>query len=79
MTFLFRFAANRTAEPTPTTAVLTGALAFTDVPADAYYAEAVAWAVDNKITSGTSETAFSPNDACTRAQVVTFLYRDLAE
>ncbi len=85
VTFLFRFAASQTAEPTPTvaptapTAVLTGALAFTDVPADAYYAEAVAWAVDNKITSGTSETAFSPNDACTRAQVVTFLYRDLAE
>ena len=48
---------------------------FTDVPADAFYAKAVAWAVENGITSGTGESKFSPNSACTRAQAVTFLYR----
>lgn len=50
-------------------------LAFVDVPANAYYADAVAWAVENGITSGTSDTTFSPNAACTRAQMVTFLWR----
>ena len=48
---------------------------FTDVPADAFYAKAVAWAVENSITSGTGESKFSPNSTCTRAQAVTFLYR----
>ena len=48
---------------------------FTDVPADAFYAKAVAWAVENGITSGTGESNFSPNSTCTRAQAVTFLYR----
>ena len=48
---------------------------FTDVPADAFYAKAVAWAVENGITSGTGEGKFSPNATCTRAQSVTFLYR----
>ena len=48
---------------------------FTDVPADAFYAKAVAWAVENSITSGTGEGKFSPNAICTRAQSVTFLYR----
>ena len=48
---------------------------FTDVPADAFYAKAVAWAVENGITSGTGESKFSPNATCTRAQAVTFLYR----
>ena len=48
---------------------------FTDVPADAFYAKAVAWAVENGITSGTGEGKFSPNATCTRAQAVTFLYR----
>ena len=48
---------------------------FADVAADAYYATAVAWAANEGITSGTSATAFSPNNACTRAQIVTFLYR----
>ena len=50
---------------------------FTDVPADAYYADAVAWAVENNITNGTgtSKTTFSPNADCTRAQTVTFLWR----
>lgn len=49
--------------------------AFEDVPADAYYAKAIAWAVEKGITLGTSETTFSPDDTCTRAQSVTFLYR----
>ena len=48
---------------------------FTDVPADAYYHDAVLWAVENGITSGTSATTFSPNAVCTRAQAVTFLWR----
>lgn len=50
---------------------------FTDVNDD--YAQAVAWAIDMGITNGTSETAFSPEVICTRAQIVTFLYRDFAE
>lgn len=48
---------------------------FTDVSADAYYHDAVLWAVENGITSGTSATTFSPNAVCTRAQAVTFLWR----
>ena len=48
---------------------------FTDVPADADYAKAVAWAVKNGITSGTSANTFSPDDTCTRAHIVTFLQR----
>ena len=51
------------------------ATAFVDVPADAYYADAVAWAVKEGITSGTSDTTFSPDMSCTRAQIVTFLWR----
>ena len=51
-----------------------GTSAFTDVPQDAWYAEAVAWAAANGITSGTSATTFSPDQTCTRAQAVTFLY-----
>ena len=51
------------------------AVSFTDVPADAYYADAVAWAVENGVTSGTSTTIFSPDAPCTRAQAVTFLWR----
>ena len=50
---------------------------FTDVAADAYYANAVLWAAENSITGGTTATAFSPNNDCTRAQIVTFLYRCL--
>ena len=49
--------------------------AFTDVPADAYYADAVAWAVELGVTTGTGATTFSPDKPCTRAQVVTFLWR----
>ena len=48
---------------------------FTDVPADAYYADAVAWAAEKGITTGTTATTFSPNAPCTRAQIVTFLWR----
>ena len=48
---------------------------FDDVSADAYYAKAVAWAIENGITDGTGEGKFSPDATCTRAQAVTFLYR----
>ena len=48
---------------------------FTDVAADAYYVDAVLWAAENGITAGTTATTFSPNNDCTRAQIVTFLYR----
>ena len=48
---------------------------FADVPADAYYARAVAWAVENGITEGTSDTTFAPGTICTRAQGAALLYR----
>ena len=48
---------------------------FTDVPADAYYAQAVAWAVENGITAGVGGGRFDPNSTCTRGQIATFLYR----
>lgn len=48
---------------------------FTDVSADAYYSTAVSWAVEKNITSGTSADTFSPDDTCTRAQILTFLWR----
>ena len=48
---------------------------FTDVKEGAYYVDAVNWAVDKKVTSGKTETTFAPNDSCTRAQAVTFLWR----
>jgi hypothetical protein len=67
VTFLWRAAGSP--EPKSTTT------SFTDVNANEYYAKAVAWAVENGITTGTSTTTFSPNAACTRAQVVTFLWR----
>ena len=54
------------------------AMSFTDVDANAYYAGAVRWAVSEGITSGTSGNSFSPNADCTRAQIVTFLYQDMA-
>ena len=69
MTFLFR-ASKASAD---------GAPAFSDVAADAYYAEAVKWATDNGITNGTTDTTFSPGSGCTRAQIVTFLWRLYAE
>ena len=52
---------------------------FTDVPADAYYAQAVAWAVENGITAGVGNGRFDPNSTCTRAQIATFLWRAVAE
>lgn len=51
------------------------AVAFVDVAADAAYAQAVAWAVENGVTLGTSDTTFSPDTICTRGQIATFLYR----
>ena len=68
VTFLWRAAGS----PEPRTAS-----SFTDVPASAYYAKAVAWAVENGITNGMTETTFAPNATCTRGQSVTFLYRAL--
>lgn len=54
-------------------------LPFTDVPAGVYYADAVQWALDNGVTTGTSATTFSPDATCTRGQVVTFLWRAKGE
>ena len=67
VTFLWRAAGS----PAPKTTVNP----FTDVAADAYYAKAVLWAVENGITNGTTATTFSPDAPCTRAQAVTFLFR----
>lgn len=55
--------------------VVNYAMSFTDVPADAYYAEAIRWAVSEGITAGTTATTFSPNAMLTRGQTVTFLWR----
>ncbi|MEY8318268.1 S-layer homology domain-containing protein [Oscillospiraceae bacterium 50-58] len=63
-----------TGSPTPA-----GKADFTDVPANADYAQAVAWAVENKITSGTGGNNFSPAATCTRGQIVTFLYRAMGK
>lgn len=67
VTFLWRAAGS----PAPKTTVNP----FTDVAADAYYAKAVLWAVENGITNGTTAATFSPDAPCTRAQAVTFLFR----
>ena len=67
VTFLWRAAGS----PSPKS----GAMPFGDVAADAYYHDAVLWAVENGITKGTSDTTFSPDSKCTRAQIVTFLWR----
>ena len=53
----------------------TRTMPFTDVPVGSYYYDAVLWAVENGITKGTSDTTFNPNDTCTRAQIVSFLWR----
>ena len=55
-----------------------GELPFADVSADSYYAKAVIWAAENGITNGVSETTFAPDNICTRAQIVAFLYRAFA-
>ena len=52
---------------------------FSDVDPENYYGEAVMWAVANGVTNGTSDTTFSPGADCTRAQIVTFLWRCLGE
>ena len=72
VTFLWRAAG------CPEAAEAGGQNPFADVPQSAYCYDAVRWAVARGITVGTSATQFSPEAACTRAQVVTFLYRDLA-
>ena len=67
VTFLWRAAGS----PEPKTSTMP----FTDVNAGSYYYDAVLWAVENGITKGTSDTTFSPNMTCSRAQIVTFLWR----
>lgn len=59
--------------------VVNYAMNFADVPADSYYTEAARWAVSEGVTGGTSATVFSPGNSCTRAQIVTFLYRALGK
>lgn len=70
MSFLWRYAGSPAASAPGS---------FTDVPPEVDYAQAVAWAVEAGITSGTSETTFSPDEPCTRGQIATFLYRCLNE
>ena len=67
VTFLWRAAGS----PAPRSRTMP----FTDVPAGSYYYDAVLWAVENGITKGTSDTTFSPNMTCSRAQIVAFLWR----
>ena len=67
VTFLWRAAGS----PEPETRTMP----FTDVPVGSYYYDAVLWAIENGITKGTSDTMFSPNATCSRAQIVTFLWR----
>ena len=70
VTFLYRFAG----QP-----AVSGSSSFTDVNSSDYYAAAVQWAKEQWITSGTTATTFSPSNDCTRGQIVTFLYRQLAK
>ena len=70
VTFLYRYEGKPEVKPDDS---------FTDVKPDDYFADSVAWAVANGITKGTDPGKFSPSDTCTREQVVTFLYRDIAE
>ena len=63
MTFLYRALGKKVESST----------SFTDVKSDAFYADAVNWAVASDVTNGTSATTFSPNADCTRAEIVTFL------
>ena len=67
VTFLWRTAGSPVSK--------TSTMPFTDVPVGSYYYDAVLWAVENGITKGTSDTTFSPNMTCTRAQIVAFLWR----
>ena len=65
MTFLFRAIGK----------IVDSKTEFSDVPTDSYYANAVAWAVENGITTGVGSGRFDPNATCTRAQIATFLFR----
>ena len=67
VTFLWRAAGS----PEPKSATMS----FTDIPAGSYFEKAVLWAVENGITKGTSDTTFDPDASCTRAQIVTFMWR----
>lgn len=67
--------ATKTAEGKPAAATKAKTVDFSDVDAGAYYYDAVQWAVQKGITSGTTETTFSPDQTCTRAQTITFLWR----
>ena len=69
VTFLYRADGTTTSGSNP----------FTDVADNAYYADAVKWAVAEGVTAGTSATTFSPDASCTRSQIVTFLYRAYAD
>ena len=69
VTFLYRY------EKSP---AVSGNNAFTDVSDNVYYTNAVQWAAMEGVTSGTSTTTFSPDVTCTRGQIMTFLYRDMA-
>jgi hypothetical protein len=85
VTFLYRtadmpetdisLASTSTPTPSTTPVSVTNTNPFKDVPEGKYYYDAVLWAVDKGITSGTSDTAFSPKKECTRAEMVTFLWR----
>ena len=55
----------------------TGRVSFVDVPIDSYYTQAVAWAVENGITTGVGDGKFNPNGTCTRAQIAAFLARSM--
>ena len=66
VTFLYRYL---------NSPAVSGSVPFTDVKKGKFYYDPVLWAVQNNITTGTTETTFSPNDSCTRGQAVTFLYR----
>ena len=70
VTFLYRYAG---------TPAVSGNNNFTDLEAGEYYVDAVQWAATNGITTGTTETTFSPADNCTRGQIVTFLYRHIVK
>ena len=71
VTFLWRYEG----QPAPTSTDNP----FADIKPSAYFGSAVLWAVEKGITNGTSATTFDPEDTCTRAQVVTFLYRDIVK
>ena len=70
VTFLWRYAGQPGSR---------GGVAFTDVSAESYYGAAVAWAAENNVTNGTGNGCFSPDDWCTRGQIITLLYRQLTK